>query len=164
MIDEVINYAIKLKNEHGLHDWDVRLKNTKRIRGQTAFNHSRKKGIIFLSRYHILYGAWNDMENTIRHEIAHAIDFMERGHSAHDEVWKRIAEKVGAIPKASTESENNALELPHKYEFCCPECDFRIPRYRRPRKHLVHLCPECHKKGRQVKLNFITVLNKGVKQ
>ena len=152
---ELMEFARRLKNEYGLHDWDVRLNNGKRVRGQVKYNPRKKNGTIFLSKYHLIHGTRKDMENTIRHEIAHALDCKERGRSAHDAVWKEIAERVGAIPKSCTESEN-VLELPHKYEFRCPECGMRIPRHRRLRRYTykIHLCPDCYKKNREVKLDF----------
>ena len=38
--------------------------------------------------------------DTMLHEIAHAIDFCQRGRSDHSAVWKRIVQEIGAIPKA----------------------------------------------------------------
>ena len=37
--------------------------------------------------------------DTIKHEIAHAIDFEIRGRSDHSIIWKRIAKQVGAMPE-----------------------------------------------------------------
>tara|TARA_R110000737_G_C14624761_1_gene494630 strand:- start:47045 stop:47608 length:564 start_codon:yes stop_codon:yes gene_type:complete len=41
-------------------------------------------------------------EDTIRHEIAHAIDYLTRGESGHDYPWQKIAVHLGAIPSTGT--------------------------------------------------------------
>lgn len=39
---------------------------------------------------------------TIRHEIAHALDYFERGFSRHDKRWKEIAYSIGSDGQTSS--------------------------------------------------------------
>jgi predicted SprT family Zn-dependent metalloprotease len=49
------------------------------------------------------------LEDTLRHEIAHFMDFMDRGYSDHSQRWKRCAIKVGANP-------NRVKDLPLEFK------------------------------------------------
>lgn len=50
--------------------------------------------------------------DTMLHEIAHAVDFCQRGRSDHSAKWKAIAEEIGAIPKSVAKG---ALKLEYKF-------------------------------------------------
>ena len=84
------------------------------------------------------------VEDTIRHEIAHAIDFERRGRSPHDATWRRIAVACGATPDRCY-----AADLPTDdsapYAAVCPTCGDRHALYRQP----VHprRCPGCARAG-----------------
>ncbi len=56
-------------------------------------------------------------EDTIRHEIAHAIDNIIRGHSGHDYPWQQIAIHLGAIPSTGHAKIESA---PVKWSGICP--------------------------------------------
>ena len=51
--------------------------------------------------------------DTIKHEVAHAIDFMKRGFSTHDRKWKKIAEEVGCNPPFRATCEADEIIMPH---------------------------------------------------
>lgn len=62
--------------------------------------------------------------DTMLHELAHAIDFCNRGRSDHGAHWKKIAAEIGAIPKARSKSASRveykyvlALNLPGQLKF-----------------------------------------------
>jgi hypothetical protein len=42
--------------------------------------------------------------DTLLHEMAHAEAWLDHGHRGHGAVWRRIAERVGCIPRAVTEA------------------------------------------------------------
>ena len=52
--------------------------------------------------------------DTMWHEIAHAIDFCQRGVSDHGPQWKAIAEQLGAIAKSASK---RAVKV--QYKFVC---------------------------------------------
>jgi predicted SprT family Zn-dependent metalloprotease len=66
----------------------------------------------------------DEAEDTIRHEIAHALDYEERGTSDHSWKWKRWAIKVGANPERcashSNEDAYKASAYASKYRLECP--------------------------------------------
>lgn len=74
-------------------------------------------------------------EDTIRHEIAHALDFEERGVSDHSWRWKAWAVKVGANPErcgSHTEDEPiKAVAYKSKYRLECSKCRKVIPSHRK---------------------------------
>ena len=153
----ILDYAQNLMKEYGLSDWKLELMNGRRVKGQVAIkkNLSKSEKIIRLSRFHILHNTQEEMENTVRHEIAHAIDFNRRGKSSHDQTWKLIAQEVGAVPKASCNINKNPLDMPHKYEYVCLHCGWRTPRYRKRARRNTPLCPDCYKEGREQELMFL---------
>lgn len=54
-----------------------------------------------------------DCVDTVRHEAAHILDYMHRGDSGHDSVWKSWAVKVGAKPnRTHMVQANNSLKKP----------------------------------------------------
>ncbi len=81
-----------LMDEYGLNQWSLDFRHMTATLGRTW--HIRKH--IRLSTYFIATKSYTRMLNTILHEIAHALS-PERGHGR---TWKRIAESIGAIPRA----------------------------------------------------------------
>lgn len=65
--------------------------------------------------------AWKD---TVLHEIAHALDFHQRGTSDHGRAWKLWAMRVGANPircsKGISQEGRTELARQSKYTLRCP--------------------------------------------
>lgn len=81
-----------------------------------------------------------EVEDTIRHEIAHAVDYEQRGRSSHDATWKRIAIRCGAKPQRCFGGDLPIdPELP--YVGICPSCGLQTPLYRQPVRAL--RCQAC---------------------
>jgi len=83
---------------------------------------------------------WFEIEDTIRHELAHAAVGMRHGH---DEAWKRAAHRLGARPErcgsGSVWNEHApAARRPAKWLVICDACRVRFQRQRRPRGRLTH--------------------------
>lgn len=70
-------------------------------------------------------------EDTLRHEIAHAIDYETRGTSDHGYIWKCIAEQILAEP-LSTSSDFTPVE--GNYQTRCLKCGNIQYRHKRVRK------------------------------
>lgn len=93
-------------------------------------NHKRSLGMCYHRRKRIElsleYAKLNTdkpavIEEVIRHEIAHAIDFLKRGKSGHDKAWKGVCVQVGANPVRC--HSNKDTERPvGKYTLKCDKC------------------------------------------
>jgi len=89
-------------------------------------------------------------EDTIRHEIAHALDFEQRGKSDHSYKWKAWAIKVGADPSRTKSHDNyEALVVKSnqsKYRLVCPNGHvFPSHRKEKKNKRSIACCVICHK-------------------
>lgn len=93
----------------------------------------KERGTVWISKTYLELNLDNvlDFEDTVRHEIAHAIDCEIRGRSNHDNHWKMICREVGAKPnRVNTEK---VLERPKgKYTLKCTSCGDEISKHRRP--------------------------------
>lgn len=70
-----------------------------------------------------------DIEDTIRHEIAHAIAYHHFKSRGHCDVWKSVAVQVGAQPNRLREA--SAINLaPPKYTLHCHTCGTTMHRQR----------------------------------
>ncbi len=85
--------ARQMMDEHGLKSWYLYFSQARRMLGKCAF---REKSI-YISRYHAVYYEPMQVDDTILHEIAHALAGLEAGHGPK---WKEIARRIGATPKA----------------------------------------------------------------
>lgn len=124
--------------------WHLQFDGAKRRLGLCKWKRrGRIVRILSLSRHYARQQGWPVMEDVVRHEIAHAVDYERRGRSLHDRVWKEIARQVGADP----ERIHGGAEFrdPHsKYVGICPACRTEHPFYRRVKR--IHACPDCCRK------------------
>lgn len=85
-----------------------------------------------------------DAEDTLRHEIAHAIDVERRGRTGHDATWRALAVACGARPERCF---SHALppDEAAPYRGVCPSCRLAAAFYRDP----VHppRCRTCARAG-----------------
>lgn len=115
---------------------------------------SRTKKTIYISKWLLEQNLDKALkfEDTIRHEIAHAIDNEVRGFSNHDKVWKLIAIKILCNGERCYEISEIQTKVETKYKLVCPkdDCTFeRASHKKRPLKPRTHpCCNDCHKKGR----------------
>lgn len=124
--------------------WVVQFDGAKRRLGICKWIRKGKKvRIISLSRHYAFEGGWEAMEDVVRHEIAHAIDFETRGKSDHGPRWQAIARSVGADPTRLYDGDDLAGP-PSKYIGICPNCGGEQPFYRRVKR--AYACPDCCRK------------------
>jgi|TARA_R110000851_G_scaffold63075_2_gene144394 predicted SprT family Zn-dependent metalloprotease len=87
-------------------------------------------------------------EDTIRHELAHALDVEERGTSDHSWKWKQWAIKVGADPTRTKSHDNTEaseeLASQSKYTLVCKK-GHKSPSHKK-RKRSVS-CSRCNKEA-----------------
>ena len=110
----------------------------------------RGPGTVWISKTYLTLNLDSvlDFEDTVRHEIAHAIDCEIRGRSNHDAHWKSIAVEVGARPNRINKK---VLERPKaKYKAEC-SCGSVYTRHRLTAKARRAACSNCcnnHNGGR----------------
>ena len=90
-----------------------------------------------------------EFENTLRHELAHALDFEIRGMSNHDKVWKFIARQVLCTAERCFTSEQIGVTETTKYTLICDTCGKKQPRHKTiKRKTACGKCCNEHNFGR----------------
>lgn len=108
--------------------------------------HPVSKKVISLSRFLASSGGWLLMEDVVRHEIAHALDFETRGRSAHDRVWKRWARLCGADPTRTYDGElGDDPSSPFVGQCLEASCAYVRPFYRSVTA--AYYCPRCNGVG-----------------
>jgi len=90
-----------------------------------------------------------EFENTIRHEIAHALDFVMRGYSNHDSQWKAIARAILCTAERCYTSEQIAVKAQTKYTLICDTCGKQTPSHKiRKKKYACGTCCKQYSFGR----------------
>jgi predicted SprT family Zn-dependent metalloprotease len=113
-VSEVISEVYRLLNQHGLvaQGWGFKLGRGKRRLGCCRY----RDKTISISKYHIALNTREEVMDTVRHEVAHAIAGPGTGHGSK---WKRIAASIGAKPSRTAMLTESA---PHSYEIVCGLC------------------------------------------
>jgi predicted SprT family Zn-dependent metalloprotease len=108
--------ANKLMQDFGLIEagWRFDFDNGKRRMG--CCHYTDKK--ITISQ-HFLNSPRSEIEDTIRHEIAHALAGYKAGHGYE---WQRMAISCGAKPTRCYQANNVVNEAKHNYEIHCTGC------------------------------------------
>ena len=89
---DFLNLARSEMDKYGLCDWKLELDHAKVRAGACHFTEKK----ISFSRNFIKYADDFDINDTILHEIAHALVGPKHGH---DSVWKTMAKKIGCSAK-----------------------------------------------------------------
>ena len=89
---------------------------------------AQRPGRIELSRYYVELNDEAAIEDTLRHEIAHAL---AGAHTGHGPKWVAMCRITGANPKrCSTE----AATPPGRWQGTCGNCGLHYHRHRRPKR------------------------------
>lgn len=143
------DYARHLLDEHGFHDvpflWDNAVKRWGACHFRRGYAGERTLVKITMSRKLTALNDLNACEDTILHELAHAIAIRDYNHSGHGATWKRIARGLGiAGDRCYNPDEHNTVEA--RYLGTCPReaCDKVYKRERMPRG--ARSCP-CASRG-----------------
>jgi predicted SprT family Zn-dependent metalloprotease len=99
-LQQALDLAAVLMDEHGLAGWSVTLDHARRRAGQCDYTNKR----ISLSRHYVRHAEDSHIRDTILHEIAHALVGPKHGHDA---VWRQKGARDRLYGKS----------LPHA-EFC----------------------------------------------
>ena len=127
--------------KHGLFDklWHFDFEHCKRSLGRCHYDKQK----ITLSKWYVELNEEKDVEDTILHEIAHALSFLKYGRkgTGHGIFWKQMCIKIGAKPNRIHQG---VIEYPsnhHKYVDDCA-CGITYKRHRIS-KERHYRCPKC---------------------
>lgn len=128
-------------DEYNLFDksWHFAFEDCKRTLGRCHY--SKKK--ITLSKWYAELNEESEVEDTILHEIAHALAWINDRFTGHGKIWKDWAIRVGATPRACSKANLIKPETHYKYDQEC--CGVRYQRHR-IRKRARYYCPKCNGK------------------
>lgn len=140
--------ALLHMEEHGLFDelWHFDFESCKRTLGRCHY-YAKK---ITLSKWYVELNSEDDVEDTILHEIAHALSFLRYGikGKGHGKLWKQVCREIGARPERL---HKGILEYPdnhYKYSVTC--CNHTYGKHRMSRGR-TYSCPQCRKRLKFVK-------------
>lgn len=93
---------------------------------------------------HFLNSPWEEVTDTILHEIAHALVGPKQGHN---HVWRAKCVEIGANPRRTAGVEAVNQSRPN-FRWKCPNCGWYTDRYR-IKRHLIDnvICPKCKARG-----------------
>jgi predicted SprT family Zn-dependent metalloprotease len=128
--------ALKLMTDFGLTEWVFKFNRRITKTGLCVYPHNGKPGRIELSAIYVEHNYLDAIEDTIRHEIAHAL----AGPSAkHGPAWAAMCRKTGARPSRC----RIVTMPPGKWRSQCSLCRVEYSRYRRPKRMEGWYCRLC---------------------
>jgi ribosomal protein L37AE/L43A len=132
------DFANEQLKKHGLYrqGWRFRYDQAKTRFGCCRYTDK----LITLSRYLVERNDPSECEDTVLHEIAHALAGKGAGHGPR---WQQACRLTGAKPERCYDKESVNLPEP-VYWLVCPNCNDRQPAYRMPRS--VSACRKCCRK------------------
>jgi len=121
-------------NKHGLQHWVFQFDRAKRRAGYCRYS----RQTISLSEHFVLRNEKEEINDTVLHEIAHALAGKGNGHNGK---WKAICKQVGATPRRCYGSH---VDMPKgEWRADCPSCGKEYTRHRNPGASFVIYCPKC---------------------
>lgn len=128
--------------EHGLMDklWYFEFEDCKTSLGRCHYIEEK----ITLSKWYVELNEEKDVEDTILHEIAHALSFLKYGEKGrgHGVLWKQMCRKIGAKPNRLHQG---IVEYPNNHHKYIDDCVCGITyRMHRLRKNSKYRCPKCN--------------------
>lgn len=137
---------IELMDEHGLIDkgWTFAFDRAVKRLGQCVW---MKKGVnvkqITMSKIMSQERPDDEVINTMLHEIAHALDYENRGTSDHGSIWKSIALSIGCNAERCSTSTVDKMKV-YKWVGVCPEHGVLGGWQRKPNNNKI--CRKCGSK------------------
>lgn len=137
-LEQIEQFAQEALDVHGLSEagWTYAWDRARRRFG--CCDYSKKQ--ITLSVHLAAINSFQQCQDTILHEIAHALAGREAGHGPK---WKEACLQIGANPQRCYSSDQ-VNQPPSKYIRYCPHCGHHSPVYRRTKK--LYACGRCCKK------------------
>jgi predicted SprT family Zn-dependent metalloprotease len=136
-LQEAERLARELMAQYLSPAWSFGWGNKSRSAGTTEYGPKR----IVLHRPFVALNERPLVEDTIRHEIAHALCKPNAGHGP---AWKAMARRVGAVPRASrSHGDDGLVAPPGKYVGTCPNCKETVTRCKKTPKMFRIACAKC---------------------
>ena len=132
-LEAVRRLADELFRTHGLHGWTLVLNRRKREMGLCDFD----RQTIALSVYFISLNNDEAIQDTLLHEIAHAL--VGPGHG-HDQAWKQTCIAIGARPQRLS---FEAVMPAGSWQAVCGACGMIHHKHRRPKRAVGWYCRFC---------------------
>ncbi len=125
----------KLLRDHGLDDWRFAFDRARSRLGACHFH----RRTITLSRHLVALNGRAEIEETLLHEIAHAL--VGPGHG-HGPAWQRMARRIGIPPRARADADVR-LPIP-RWALVCEHCHRTVARRHQRRLALARVaCGHC---------------------
>ena len=120
------------------HYWHFDFQNKKVALGTCSYRDKR----ISLSKWYVELNEEDEVEDTILHEIAHALSYIRHGLKGigHGRIWKSICREIGATPERVHKGNLNHPDNHYKYVDACG-CGITYRRHRKSRGD--YHCPKC---------------------
>jgi predicted SprT family Zn-dependent metalloprotease len=154
---EVHNLVFKLMDEFGLLEegWGFKFNNRKNVLGSCL--RTRRGNYIMLSKPWVMELTMDEIDRTIRHEIAHALSPAYEGHG---EIWKENCRVVGIPDEAEKFTDKttirNFMVNTAKWKIECTSCGSV---HYANRKVYDKSCGKCDPSGWNEKYKLVWTLN-----
>jgi len=145
-----LNIAESLvKNELSKHDlkgYSFEWLCSKRVNGQCFY----VSKIIKLSKTYVELNNFNNVYDTILHEIAHALAWKKGNDDGHGQYWKAICKNIGCSGKRLR---TGSIKAEYKHNYQCEKCKQNIGTYRKLKNidNIFHKI--CGKEGKLKKID-----------
>lgn len=117
----VESYLEGLFNKHGVTGWSVRFSRGKRTVGRTEY----REKVVYISIELMTHGSLEEVEDVMRHEVAHVLTGPGHGH---DSKWKVVARILGANPERCV-----SVTIPFTWKYVCKLCHREYGYHRKPK-------------------------------
>lgn len=150
-VEQVLDMTYKTLKFYGLNNWSVTFDGAKQRAGYCSF---LKKSISF-SKYFVEMNGFDEIESTIKHEVAHAIAYVYFNHTEHGKIWKKVAIAIGDDGKRCYDSAQVIMPK-GKYIFECTNC--HIEAHYHKKSSSIKACGKCCNKYNHGKFSMDYVL------
>lgn len=122
-----------------LKNWKSEFDNAKKRAGCCSY----MTRTISLSKHFVQLNSFEEIEGTIKHEIAHALGHIHFGASGHCKRWKRVAIAIGDDGQRCYDSKK--VSMPKgKYVFACMNCSKEVTYHKKTTT--IKACGDCCRK------------------
>ena len=126
-LNEVKILSTKMMKLHGIDDWSFIIEEKKCPMGHADY----RNRLISLSKWHVVFSDMAEIRNTILHEIAHVLDYLSRGYSSHDKIWKKLFISIDGNGKRCGNISYDVEKKLKKWIYICPNCGRTDYEYKR---------------------------------
>lgn len=135
VLDHIEAFAAAKIAEHlPPEGWTFSWLTTKRTMGLCDY----RTKMVSASKIYVGIASVEQLENTVLHEIAHALAGFKAGHGF---AWERACVAIGAEPKRLFDA--SQISPPYTWARSCPSCGPVAKYFSKPRSKRSHSCGRC---------------------